>query len=63
MPLGNQRAASVVARPVVREGLDACFVVVVNSGEDVYEVGDCGWLVWVVGDSGGRVFHFMLACF
>ena len=32
LPRGDQRAASVVARPVVREGLDECLVVVVIGG-------------------------------
>ncbi len=52
MPLGDQRAASVIARPVFREGLDEYFDVVVIGCESVYEVGDCRWLIWRVGDSG-----------
>jgi hypothetical protein len=28
------------------------FYVVVIGGESVYEVGDCGWLIWGVGVSG-----------
>jgi len=35
-----------------RECLDECFDVVVIDGESVYEVGDYGWLIWEVGDSG-----------
>jgi len=27
------------------------FDVVVIGGESVYEVGDCGWLIWGIGDS------------
>ena len=46
MPLGDQRAASVIARPVFREGLDECFDVVVIGGESVYEMGDRVWLMW-----------------
>ena len=56
MPFGDQRATSVVARPVIREGLDECLVVVVIDGEGVYEVGDGGLCVWVVNDGWRRVF-------
>ncbi len=42
---GDQRTPSVVARPVIREGLDECLVVVVIGGEGVYEVGDGGLCV------------------
>ncbi len=52
LPLGDQHATSVVARPIFREGLDELFDVVVIGGESVYMVGDCGWLIWGVGDSG-----------
>ena len=56
LPLGDQRAASVVAPPVIRDGLDECLVVVVIGGEDFYEVGNGGLCVWVVGDGWRRVF-------
>ena len=62
MPPCDQRASSVIARPVDSEGSDECFDVVVISGESVYEVGDCGWLIWEVGDSGRQVIRFQFAC-
>ena len=52
LPLGDQRSASVIARPFFREGLDECFDVVVIRCEGVYEMGDCGWLLWGAGDGG-----------
>jgi hypothetical protein len=34
------------------EGLDVFFDAVIIGGESVYEMGDCGWLIWGVGESG-----------
>ena len=58
MPFGDKRAAGVVARPDFREGLDECLDVVIIGGVGVYEVGDCGWLIWGVGDIGKEVNRF-----
>ena len=42
--------------------MDECFDVVVIVGESVYEVGDCGWFIQEVGDSGRQVMRFQFAC-
>ncbi len=59
LPLGDHHAASVVARPLAKEGLDEFFYVVVIGGEIVYEVSDCGGLIWGVVYSGGYVIRFL----
>ena len=54
MALGDQRARRVVTCPVVREGLDEFFNVVVVGGESGDEVGEGGRLIpGVVGEGGG----------